>query len=86
MSAKDLLDTIRVETPCEASWDSSLAIITLKALANSSPGLLQPWEPVPPYSLTNSERVREVACAPIRQRFQRYDPFESRLELVTPSA
>ncbi len=52
--------------------------ITLKALANSNPGLLQPWNSSSnPYS-ANSERVRGVACAAIRQRFQRYDSLVHR--------
>ena len=45
--------------------------ITLKALANSSPGLLQPWDSPSYRLLANSEGVREGDREAIRQRFQR---------------
>jgi hypothetical protein len=59
---------------CENSRLHNIAVpgSTLKALANSSPGLLQPWDPV----LTLVPRtLKEFAKAPatVSQRFQRYD-------------
>jgi hypothetical protein len=84
MSAKDLLDTIRVETPCEASWDSSLAIITLKALANSSPGLLQPWgeKSVTTYQLCKSSRTPSELSTSVVTAYPGYKPWAEISELL----
>ena len=60
---------------------AKLQPITPKAFANSSPGLLQPWDKVF-NKYPNSERVSELIAA-LRQHFQRWmipTSFDPRVE------